>query len=116
MTPSGVQIAYPSPALLRKLTPSTRRRVRGRAVLALTANPHYALRGVRPGARLAKVAHRLRAGRGLRIGLNSWYLTPAGVSRGLVEVRRGIVQEVGIVDGSLTAGRAAARRLLRSLS
>ena len=116
MTPSGVQVAYPSPALLRKLTPSTRRRVRGRAVLALTANPHYALRGVRPGVRLAKVAHRLRAGRGLRIGLNSWYLTPAGVSRGLVEVRRGIVREVGIVDGSLTASRAAERRLLRSLS
>jgi hypothetical protein len=45
LTPSGIRVAYPSPALLRTLSPGTRRRVRGRVVLALTGNAYYALNG-----------------------------------------------------------------------
>ncbi|MEA2159537.1 MAG: hypothetical protein QOD66_1917 [Solirubrobacteraceae bacterium] len=116
LAPIGIRVAYPSPALLRKLQPSARRRVRGRAVLALTANPYYALKGVRPGTRLAKVARRLHVGRAFHIGLNTWYLAPAGASRGLLKVRHGRIEEIGIVDRSLTANRASALRLLRNLT
>lgn len=72
----GIRVGYPSPALLRSLSYQQQQRVRGRAVLVLTANRHYALRGVRPGARLATVARRLRVVQPFRVGLNWWYLTP----------------------------------------
>ena len=116
MKPTGIRVAYPSKALLKTLSPSTRGRVRGRAMLALTGNPFYALKGVRPGARLAKVTRRLAVGRGLRIGRNTWYLVPAGASRGVLKVQHGVIREIGIADRSLTANRAVTRRLLGSLS
>jgi hypothetical protein len=85
-------------------------------VLALTANPHYALRGVHPGARLSPVAKRLHVSRGIRIGSNTWYVLPAGPSRGVLKVKHGVIEEVGIADKSLTASRAATRRLLANLT
>jgi hypothetical protein len=115
LTPIGIRVAYASPALLGRLSPSARRRIRGRVVLALTANPYFALRGVQPRARLAHVARRLRVGRGFRIGLNTWYVAPAGSSRGVLKVRHGVIEEVGIADRALTATRGAARRLLSNL-
>jgi hypothetical protein len=95
LTPIGVRVGYPSGEVLNALSRGERTRVRGRVVLALTANPYYALRGVRPGARLASVARRLGVGGGLHIGLNTWYLAPNGASR-------------------LTVSRRAAWRLLNS--
>jgi hypothetical protein len=79
-------------------------------VLALTANPYYALRGVRPGRRLASVARSLRAGRGFRVGLNTWYLTPNGSSRGVLKVRHGVIEEIGIADKRLTGSRRGGLR------
>ena len=87
---------------------------RGRVVLVLTANRHYALRGVRPDTRLARVARRLRAGRPYHVGRNTWYLVPDGRGRGVLKVRRGTIQEIGIATASLVRTRAAARRFLRS--
>ncbi len=85
-------------------------------VLALTANRYYALHGVRPRARLARVARRLRLGRPFHVGKNFWYVSTAGTPRAIVKVRRGVVQEIGILDASVSADRAAERRLLRSLT
>ena len=116
LTPIGIRVAYPSRGLLSQLSPAARRRVQGRAELALTANQHYALSGVRPGTRLADVARRLRVGRGFHIGLNTWYLTPGGASRGLLKVRHGVIEEIGIADPALTSSRAAAGLLLHSVS
>ena len=116
LTPNGIRVAYPSRVLLASLTAAARRRVQGRAELALSANPRYALRGVRPGARLAPVARRLHIGRPFQIGLNTWYVTRGGATRGLLKVRHGVIEEIGIIDASLTADRANTRRLLRSLS
>lgn len=112
--PNGIRAGYPSPALLRSLSKRERRAVNGRAVLLLTANRHYALHGVKPGRRLAQVAHRLHVGRAYKIGLNTWYLTPNGPSRGLLKVRHGIIQEVGIVNRQLTVGVPATLRFLRA--
>jgi hypothetical protein len=116
LSPIGIRVAYPSRTVLRSLSRRAQRRVRGRAVLALTANPHFALRGAHPGARLAPVAKRLHVSRGIRIGRNTWYVLPAGPSRGVLKVTHGVIEEIGIADKSLTATRAATRRLLANLS
>lgn len=115
-TANGIRTGYASPALLRSLSRAQRRRVQGRVILALTANPYYALRGVRQGTRLAAVARRLRVGPGFQVGLNRWYLTPDGSSRGVLKVRHGIIEEIGVADRRLTANRRAARRFLARFS
>jgi hypothetical protein len=113
---SGIRTGYPSPKLLRSLSPNERARVRGRVVLALTANRHYRLRGVRLGMRIAAVARRLRTGRPFHIGLNWWYLARGGVSHGLLKVRHGRIQEIGIVNRRLTRNRRMAALFLMSFS
>jgi hypothetical protein len=110
----GIRVGYPSPALLRTVPSSERRRLRNRVVLALTSNTHYALRGVHPGTRLAAAARRLAVGKGFHIGLNRWYLTPGGPSLGVLKVRHGVIEEIGIADRALTSNRRADRRFLSS--
>jgi len=63
---------------------------------------------------LGPVAGRLHTQSGFQIGRNRWYVLPAGASRGVLKVRRGVIQEVGIANRSLTAG-GGARRLLAGL-
>jgi hypothetical protein len=103
VAPIGVRAGYPSNSFLRSLSRKLRRAVQGRIVLLLTANRHYALHGVRPGTRLAKVRKRLKVSRAYRIGRNAWYLTPNGASHGLIKVQHGVIEEVGIVDKQLTS-------------
>lgn len=114
LTPKGIRVGYPSARLLRRLSRGERRRVQGRVVLALTANTHYALRGVRPGTPLRAARRHLDLGRPFHVRLNTWYLVANGPSRGVLEVRKGIVEEIGIANRQLTAGRSAARAFLGS--
>ncbi len=114
LTPNGIRVGYASPKLLRVLAPRERSRLQGRAVLALTANPHYALRGAHPDGRLAAVRRRLKVGPGFHIGLNFWFLAPNGPSTGVLKVRGGIIEEIGIADALLTRPGRAARRFLAS--
>ena len=55
LTPIGIRVSYAGPKLLQAQSRVTRRRLRGRAVLILTANRRYSLRGVRSGGPLAPV-------------------------------------------------------------
>jgi pimeloyl-ACP methyl ester carboxylesterase len=110
----GIRVGYPSRALLHGISTSARRRFRGRAVLILTANRHYALHGVRIRTRVSRVAEKLHVGWRFQVGRNTWYLTRTGASRGVLKVRRGRIEEVGIADGRLTRTRSAARRFLGS--
>jgi hypothetical protein len=48
------------------------------------------------------------------VGLNTWYLAPGTDSRGVLKVRHGVIEEVGIANRRLTASRVAARRFLKS--
>ena len=112
--PVRIRVGYASPGVLHGLSRGQRRRTLGRVVLALTANPHYSLRGVRPGTQLRKVARRLRVGKGFQIGMNWWYLVANGRSRGLFKVHGGVIQEIGIADARLTRTRRTARTFLAS--
>ncbi|MDX6667634.1 MAG: hypothetical protein QOK04_1014, partial [Solirubrobacteraceae bacterium] len=111
-----ISVGYPSAKLLRSLSRRQRKRVLGRAVLVLTANDRYALLGVRSGARLATVARRLHLQGGNRIGTNTWYLLPGRAANGVLRVRRGVVEEIGIVDRALTGNGRRVRTLLASFS
>ena len=107
LTPVGVRVGYASPKLLRTLSPAIRRHWKGRVVWASTSNGYYTVHGIRPGARLALAARRLRFGPVARVGLNSWYFAPNGSSTALVKVRHGVVEEIGIADKTLTKSRKA---------
>jgi hypothetical protein len=66
--------------------------------------------------RVAAVARRLGARRPFQIGRNDWYVLAGAASRGVLKVRGGIIQEVGIASPQPTQGRAAQRRLLTSFT
>jgi pimeloyl-ACP methyl ester carboxylesterase len=111
----GIRVGYASPALVRPFPSAQRRRLTGRVVLILTANRHYALDGVRPGARLTRaLARRLHAGEGYGVGRNTWYLVGDGRGRGILKVQHGVVGEIGVVNAALVTTRLRARRFLRS--
>jgi hypothetical protein len=113
---SGIRDGYPSARLLRTLARGERRAVRGRVILLLTSNRRYTLHGVRPRARLGSVLRRLQLGAGFQVGANTWYLIPSGPATGLLKVRHGVVEEVGIADRAVTGGRGAAWRFLTSFA
>jgi hypothetical protein len=105
LTPIGIRVGYASPKLLATLPAPGRASVRGRVVWASTSNPRYAIMGVRPGAVLEAASRRLHVGKVLPIGLNDWYLAPAGSVTAVLKVRHGVVEEVGIADRALTLTR-----------
>jgi hypothetical protein len=112
---SGIRIAFPTQKLLSTLPRPRRSRVRGHAVLLLTASHHYALGGIRVGESVATARHRLKLSAPFRIGQNTWYLNSTRRRTGVLKVRRGIIEEIGIANRRLTAGRRAASRLLSAL-
>jgi hypothetical protein len=59
---------------------------------------------------------RLHLGRPFVVGRDDWYLLADRSARGVMKVRRGIIEEVGIANRSLTNRRAKARRFLGSVS
>jgi hypothetical protein len=111
---TGIRVGYPSATLLRGQSRAAQRRLRNHAVLVLSSNRRYALRGVRPGGRLAPAARRLHTGRPFHVGRNDWYFVTRGGANGLLKVRHGAIEEVGLVNRSLTTGRARQRRFIRS--
>ncbi|HWD74798.1 MAG TPA: hypothetical protein VG371_06635, partial [Solirubrobacteraceae bacterium] len=115
LKPVGIRAAYPSPAMLRPLAKKVRGKLQGRIVLLLTSDRLYALRGVKPGARLSKVAHKLHAGRRIRIGLNDWYVFRNGPSIGVLKVRKGIIEEIGIADKRLSYRTRGGKQFLATL-
>jgi predicted acyl esterase len=112
--PNPIRVGYASPKLLTAVPRRERHGLKGRVVLVLTANPHYALHGVRPNTRLAKVARKLHVRKAFHVGLNFWYLVPNGTSTGILKVRHGRIQEIGVATKSVTWSRGIARKYLRT--
>jgi hypothetical protein len=107
----GTRAGYGYASLLGR----SNRRLDGKVVFLSTNNGRYSVRGVRPGARAGAAARHLHAGRPLRLGSTTWYLFDEGSSRGLLKVRRGVVEELGLTYKRLTVSRRAAGHLLRAL-
>ena len=100
LRPAGIRVGY----------------ARETAVLLLTADRSSRLRGIQPGEALATAARRVALTGPFRVGLNAWYLLSNGRSRGVLKVRHGRVEEVGIANRSLTSDRQRDRRFLRSFN
>jgi hypothetical protein len=115
LTGGEVRVGYASPRLLNTLPVTERNALQGRVVLALTANPFYAMRGIRPGASLPTAVKALHTGTVFHVGLNDWYMAPDGSSTTVLKVRDGTIQEIGIADISLTT-RQAQRTFITSFS
>jgi hypothetical protein len=99
LTPIGIRVGYG-----RGRTPHV--------VWIATGSAFYAVDGIRAGS---AVPRGLKLGRGFAFGRNRWYLVRAGAATILVEVRGGVVQQIGIAVRQLTRTRAAQRALVRSL-
>jgi 6-phosphogluconolactonase len=110
----GIRVGYASARLLGSTTWKQHKAMNGKVVLALTANPYYTLDGVHPGTRLSTVARKLGIGKAIHTGLNHWYVLPRANGNGVLKVRHGIIQEVGIANHQLTNTRSAQVRLLRN--
>jgi hypothetical protein len=114
LTPIGVRVGYASPRLLKTAGAAERRKLQNRVVWASTSDPYFAILGIRPGATLKAAEQRLPHGNLIPIGLNDWYLAPAGASTAVLKVRDGTVQEIGIANRQLTRTRAGQRTLMTS--
>lgn len=108
----GIRVGYPSSKLLRVFTAPERNRVRGRIVLALTANPFYVFDAIRPGLTLAAAKRKLHLGKKLHLGLNDWYFARGKRANLVLKVRYGVIYELGLADRALSTGRRAQLRLL----
>jgi 6-phosphogluconolactonase (cycloisomerase 2 family) len=116
LNPVGVRVGYASTELLTTLPAKARGKLRGRAVLALSANSFYALRGIHPGATLRAAATRLHTGAAMHIGASDWYMVRDGSTTGVIDVQHGIVVDVGIANAKLTNGRKAQLRFIKRFS
>ncbi len=113
LSPIGVRVEYAASAMLRGLPVGEHRALLGRVVLALTANTHYALKGIRHGATLAAARRALGAGNLFHIGINWWYFVAHGSWTAVLKLHHGIVAEVGIADGGLTTNRTTQLAFIR---
>lgn len=107
LTPIGVRVGYGSPHI-----PKT---FRNKVIWASTSSAYYALRGIRVGATIA-AAKRLKLTGPYKVGRNTWYFTADGAANGIFKVRRGLIEEIGIAERSLTKTTAARKRFLHSFS
>jgi len=110
----GIRAGYPSAKLLRGLSAQKQAQLRGRIVIALTANPRYVLDGVRAGMTLAAARRKLSLAQPFRIGQNNWYIVSRRAAAGVLKVRLGKVEEVGITERLLVQTRVDQQRLLSS--
>ena len=108
----GIVVGYPSARLLKSVSAHDRGRLRGKVVVVLTANHHYALGHITAGTQVAQVHRRLaKAGR-FQIGANTWYVLRGRHATWVLKVHHGTVVEVGIANHALSATSAGQRRLL----
>ncbi len=114
LTPRGVRVGCASPKEIASLPQADRARYAGRVIWISTSSAHYAIDGVRVGATVQAAAEHLRLEPVFVVGLDDWYLAPVHGARGILKVRHGIVEELGIADAALTLTRSAQRTFLTS--
>ena len=115
LTGGKIRVAYPISSLARHLDARTRRDDAGRVIFALTANRHYQIHGVRVRMTVSAAQARMHLGRGVVIGLNTWYIINDRKANWVLKAQHGIVREIGITQRSLTHTRAQRDYLLHHL-
>jgi hypothetical protein len=116
LTPRGLRTGYASPKLMKTLSKRLSTQWAGKVVWISSANPIYAVEGVRPGATLAAAQKILGHGNQYQVGKNDWFLAPAGAATAMLKVRSGVIDEVGIAVKALTQGRKAQHNFVTSFS
>jgi acyl-homoserine-lactone acylase len=90
----GIRVGYGRRSQLRSL-PGRPLSLTNRIVWMTTANRHYRLDGLAPGARFSSARH-LHPRGPIAVGRAKWYLVPDGPATGLLEVARGRISGIGI--------------------
>jgi len=111
-----LRLGYPTAGIQKGLPRPELKRIRDRAVIALTSSPAHRLSGVRKGSSTRTVRKRLRGEQRYRVGAYDFYLAASSQARIVVKVRRGKVIEMGLADLRLTAGKKLVARFLHTLS
>ena len=111
-----LRLRFAGARLLSGLRASVRRSLGGRVVAAISTSRAYALRGVRPGIRVAQARRHLRLRHGVRVRASTWYVVANGPAAGLVEVRRGVIVAVGTAARDVSRGPGRLHRLLAGLT
>ena len=65
--------------------------------------------------RVSTARRRLALGRGIKVGLNTWYVISDRTAAWVLKVQHGVVREIGVTDPALTTTRAARRLLVTHL-
>lgn len=112
----GIRVAYPTKLLLANVPAAVGKSIKGRVVLALTANPFYNYHGIKPGAKVSALAKKVKLTRVFHVGSNTWYLALAKPADGIFKVRRGVIHEIGLVSRTLATTRRAQARMLRTFN
>jgi sugar lactone lactonase YvrE len=86
-----------------------------RIVIILTANHHYAIRGIHAGASLKTARVKLHLGTGIRAGKTTWFFLRGAHATRVVQARHGRIVRVGLASRRATSTRAQQRRTLHSL-
>jgi ABC-2 type transport system ATP-binding protein len=108
------RMGYPSRRLNHGVERSTRRRISGRTVLALTTSKRYSVRGIKRGTTVRTLRRRLRGEHRIRVGANTWYVAAGHSTRLVFRTRGKRVYEVGIGDKRLTGSIKGDKHFLRA--
>lgn len=90
-------------------------RLRSRAALLASNSRHLPVAGIRAGSSTAALRRRLRGERRVRVGRDTWYLSPGPRATRVFRTNDGRVREAGIAARSVTRTPADAGRFLRGL-
>jgi len=114
-TPQGIRAGYASTKLLDSLPERKRAKYTDRVVWISTASAHYSIGTIRHGAALSYAATQLKLSPEFVVGANDWYLAslPAG-GTGVLKVRGGVVQEIGIGTTAVVGTSHRAQRAFLS--
>jgi hypothetical protein len=116
LSQGGIRMGFAAPSVLKQLTTTQRKAVKGKVVWVSTWSKYYAIRGLRMGAKLAAVKRALPHGQLLRVGRNQWYVAPYGENSAVLKLTGGRVSELGTALRALTSTRYADRVLMSSFA
>lgn len=110
----GMRVGYPTKRLNSKMSRQSRKRVRRKAILAVTSSRRFRVSRVRVGTSIRVLRKRLRGERRHRVGRNVWFTARGKKSRLLFSTRGGKVRQLGLGDRGLTSTRRGTQRFLRA--